>query len=168
MQTTLYRSVSSLLQRNTRTLANCVPKHYPFRRNGADVFPINAHQPLEPTPLTTRTLLATTTSRAAIHSCSPARILHSHTAMAAGGDQEQPAEPVWRDRLGQVEAKEFDNSLFFEYEFSIDQLMELAGLCVAQVSSLSTIQWQPLRQGQPLYKGQVYVPLPCTPNVSFV
>jgi NAD(P)H-hydrate repair Nnr-like enzyme with NAD(P)H-hydrate epimerase domain len=56
--------------------------------------------------------------------------------MASGGDQQQPEpeEPVWRDRLGQTEAKEFDNSLFFEYEFSIDQLMELAGLCVAQVS----------------------------------
>ena len=57
--------------------------------------------------------------------------------MASGGDQQQQPEaeePVWRERLGQTEAKEFDNSLFFEYEFSIDQLMELAGLCVAQVS----------------------------------
>ena len=56
--------------------------------------------------------------------------------MASGGDQEQQQseEPVWRERLGQTEAKDFDNSLFFEYEFSIDQLMELAGLCVAQVS----------------------------------
>ena len=54
--------------------------------------------------------------------------------MAAGGDKDKPAEPVWRERLGQTEAKEFDESLFFEYEFSIDQLMELAGLCVAQVS----------------------------------
>ncbi len=46
-----------------------------------------------------------------------------------GGAEESP----WRERLNQVESQEFDNSLFFEYEFSIDQLMELAGLCVAQV-----------------------------------
>ena len=58
------------------------------------------------------------------------------TVMASGGGQQQPEEPTWRERLGQTEAKEFDNSLFFEYEFSIDQLMELAGLCVAQVSVL--------------------------------
>ena len=45
--------------------------------------------------------------------------------MAAGGE--------WKEYLGQEEAREFDNSLFFEYEFSIDQLMEIAGLCVAQV-----------------------------------
>ena len=51
-------------------------------------------------------------------------------AMAEG----EAKEPEWREYLGQVEAAEFDNSLFFEYEFSIDQLMELAGLCVAQVS----------------------------------
>lgn len=49
-------------------------------------------------------------------------------------------EPEWREHLGQEEAREFDNSLFFEYEFSIDQLMELAGLCVAQVTiSLCTV-----------------------------
>ena len=35
--------------------------------------------------------------------------------------------------LGQEEAREFDNSLFNDYQFSIDQLMEVAGLCVAQV-----------------------------------
>ena len=39
-----------------------------------------------------------------------------------------------RRYLGQAEAREFDNSLFNDYKFSIDQLMEVAGLCVAQVS----------------------------------
>ena len=34
--------------------------------------------------------------------------------------------------LGQEEARELDNALFNEYQFSIDQLMEVAGLCVAQ------------------------------------
>lgn len=48
----------------------------------------------------------------------------------ANAAQEQP----WKDCLGQNEASELDNALFFEYEFSIDQLMEIAGLCVAQVS----------------------------------
>lgn len=43
-------------------------------------------------------------------------------------------ERPWRDCLGQKEAADLDNSLFFEYEYSIDQLMEIAGLCVAQVS----------------------------------
>ena len=51
--------------------------------------------------------------------------------MAEGGEGEKP----WRHHLNQEDAREFDNSLFFEYEFSIDQLMELAGLCVAQVWS---------------------------------
>jgi NAD(P)H-hydrate epimerase len=37
-----------------------------------------------------------------------------------------------RRYLGQEEAREFDNSLFNDYKFSIDQLMEVAGLCVAQ------------------------------------
>ena len=53
-------------------------------------------------------------------------------AMAEG----EAKEPEWREYLGQEEAAEFDNSLFFEYEFSIDQLMELAGLCVAQVGGV--------------------------------
>ena len=35
--------------------------------------------------------------------------------------------------LGQEEARDFDNSLFNEYQFSTDQLMEVAGLCIAQV-----------------------------------
>ncbi len=39
----------------------------------------------------------------------------------------------WRDCLGQADASDLDNSLLFEYEYSIDQLMEVAGLCVAQV-----------------------------------
>ena len=39
-----------------------------------------------------------------------------------------------RRYLGQEEAREFDNCLFNDYQFSIDQLMEIAGLCVAQVS----------------------------------
>ena len=42
-------------------------------------------------------------------------------------------ERPWRDCLGQKESADLDNSLFFEYEYSIDQLMEIAGLCVAQV-----------------------------------
>ena len=29
--------------------------------------------------------------------------------------------------LGQKDAQDFDNSLFFEYQYSIDQLMEIAG-----------------------------------------
>jgi NAD(P)H-hydrate epimerase len=37
-----------------------------------------------------------------------------------------------RRHLGQEEAREFDNCLFNDYQFSIDQLMEVAGLCVAQ------------------------------------
>ena len=35
--------------------------------------------------------------------------------------------------LGQEEARELDNELFNDYQFSIDQLMEVAGLCIAQV-----------------------------------
>ena len=46
--------------------------------------------------------------------------------MAAGGSG--------RLYLGQEEAREFDNTLFNEYQFSIDQLMEVAGLCIAQVT----------------------------------
>ena len=45
-------------------------------------------------------------------------------AMSAAGE--------WKEFLNQEDAREMDNSLFFEYKFSIDQLMELAGLCVAQ------------------------------------
>lgn len=33
--------------------------------------------------------------------------------------------------LGQEAARDFDNALFNEYQFSIDQLMEVAGLCCA-------------------------------------
>ena len=61
----------------------------------------------------------------------------SHVNMAAEG--EVVKEPVWRKHLMQEEAAEFDNSLFFEYEFSIDQLMELAGLCVAQVTAITSV-----------------------------
>lgn len=53
--------------------------------------------------------------------------------MAGPGEAAENAEEKWKERLGQEEAREFDNSLLFEYEFSIDQLMEIAGLCVAQV-----------------------------------
>lgn len=35
--------------------------------------------------------------------------------------------------MGREEAREFDEKLFNEYKFSVDQLMEIAGLCVAQV-----------------------------------
>ena len=55
-------------------------------------------------------------------------------------EEEVVKEPEWREYLGQEEAAEFDNSLFFEYEFSIDQLMELAGLCVAQVRMYTRTQ----------------------------
>ena len=41
---------------------------------------------------------------------------------------------AWRDCLGQQEATDIDKCLFSDYQFSIDQLMEVAGLCVAQVS----------------------------------
>lgn len=36
--------------------------------------------------------------------------------------------------LGAEEAREFDSCLFNDYQFSIDQLMEIAGLCIAQAS----------------------------------
>ena len=45
----------------------------------------------------------------------------------------QEDEPPWKEHLGQAEAAELDNSLFYDYEYSIDQLMEIAGLCVAEV-----------------------------------
>ena len=41
--------------------------------------------------------------------------------------------------LGQEEARELDNALFNEYQFSIDQLMEVAGLCVAQARTNHTL-----------------------------
>ncbi len=53
-----------------------------------------------------------------------------------GADEGAAAEEPWKDCLGQKEASDLDNTLFFEYEYSIDQLMEIAGLCVAQVSVL--------------------------------
>lgn len=52
--------------------------------------------------------------------------------MAEGDGQAE--ELPWKDCLGQNESSELDNALFFDYEFSIDQLMEIAGLCVAQVT----------------------------------
>ena len=61
------------------------------------------------------------------------RLSTSPTTMAGPGEAAENAEEKWKERLGQEEAREFDNSLLFEYEFSIDQLMEIAGLCVAQV-----------------------------------
>lgn len=48
---------------------------------------------------------------------------------AIGGQEEQ-----WTDCLSQSDATELDNALFFDYEYSIDQLMEIAGLCIAQVN----------------------------------
>lgn len=50
----------------------------------------------------------------------------------AGGKKEEGEGEKWRECLGREDSREFDNSLFFEYEFSIDQLMEITGLCVAQ------------------------------------
>jgi len=52
-------------------------------------------------------------------------------------EEVEAEELPWRDCLGQQEASDLDNTLFFDYEYSIDQLMEIAGLCVAQVSTLS-------------------------------
>lgn len=46
---------------------------------------------------------------------------------------QQDEAPAWTDCLGQNDSAELDNALFFDYEYSIDQLMEIAGLCVAQV-----------------------------------
>ena len=45
--------------------------------------------------------------------------------------------------LGQEAASNFDNVLFNEYQFSIDQLMEVAGLCCAHV----TAKVYPLQRG---------------------
>ena len=56
--------------------------------------------------------------------------------MAEVAEGEVEAEELaWRDCLGQQEASDLDNTLFFDYEYSIDQLMEIAGLCVAQVGN---------------------------------
>ena len=134
MQPTL-RTLSSILRLTTITTTNSnyycyLPLHRAKFLLACSLL-INAHQPLKRASLTTTVLPTTGTSTN--DSCS--RLTRYRSVMASGGDQQQPEEePVWRDRLGQTEAKEFDNSLFFEYEFSIDQLMELAGLCVAQVS----------------------------------
>ena len=57
-----------------------------------------------------------------------------YMASQGGGNEPAEAERPWKDCLDQNEASELDNALFFEYEFSIDQLMEIAGLCVAQVN----------------------------------
>lgn len=52
--------------------------------------------------------------------------------------QQEGGDPLpWKDCLGQTESTEVDNALFFDYEYSIDQLMEIAGLCVAQVYQTS-------------------------------
>ena len=42
---------------------------------------------------------------------------------------------TWRHRLSQKEAIDLDNALFSEYQYSVDQLMEIAGLSAAQVRS---------------------------------
>ena len=133
MQT--FRAVSSTLRLTTSSSSTSNSTYHSVVRQArlllACSFLINAHQPLKQAPLTT-TVLPTATNTSISGSCR--RVPQYRTVMASGGDQQQPEEPVWKERLGQTEAKEFDNSLFFEYEFSIDQLMELAGLCVAQVS----------------------------------
>lgn len=54
----------------------------------------------------------------------------------ADASEQVPQEPPWKACLGQKEAADLDNALFFDYEFSIDQLMEIAGLCVAEVNTL--------------------------------
>lgn len=54
----------------------------------------------------------------------------AHRDMATGAGDEKRC-------LGQEEARECDNSLFNDYKFSVDQLMEIAGLCVAQVTTAS-------------------------------
>ena len=134
MQATFSRAVSSTLS-NPRYIANNVPLllSEQSRLQRACGFLINAHPTsIVRSGLTNNALSVSVTT--AIHKVSPNPSLLRHRLMAAGGDEQKPAEPVWRERLGQTEAKEFDESLFFEYEFSIDQLMELAGLCVAQVS----------------------------------
>ena len=139
MQTT-FRTVSCLSRRTSPNFSKCASNHKALAQTRGAAFLIRAHQHLELVTVTTYPSAPTANSncRATIsnstHFLSPQ---HSRAFMAAGGDQDQPAEPVWRERLGQTEAKEFDNSLFFEYEFSIDQLMELAGLCVAQVSQIT-------------------------------
>lgn len=138
------RRLSSILRFTTSSALHSNYHHSVFHRARVLIacsLLINAHQPLKRAPLTTTVLpnssSTTTNTNSTIVSGSCPRLLQYRTVMASGGDQQQQPEaeePVWRERLGQTEAKEFDNSLFFEYEFSIDQLMELAGLCVAQVS----------------------------------
>lgn len=129
------RRLSSILRFTTNSAPHSNYHHLVFHRARVLIacsLLINAHQPLLPNSSST-----TTNTNSTIVSGSCPRLLQYRTVMASGGDQQQQPEaeePVWRERLGQTEAKEFDNSLFFEYEFSIDQLMELAGLCVAQVS----------------------------------
>ncbi len=59
-------------------------------------------------------------------------LMASEPAGAPGGGD--GGELPWKECLGQNEATELDNALFFDYEFSVDQLMEIAGLCVAQVT----------------------------------
>lgn len=80
--------------------------------------------------------------------------------MAAQGSGGKKEEETWRDCLGQSDATELDNALFFDYEYSIDQLMEIAGLCVAQVSNQCYIGLcmilsltEALFPGLPLLKG---------------
>jgi hypothetical protein len=54
-------------------------------------------------------------------------LIEAHRSIMTDGGSERG-----RRYLGQEEAREFDNCLFNDYQFSIDQLMEVAGLCVAQ------------------------------------
>ena len=52
--------------------------------------------------------------------------------MAHGGEGE--GSSVAKHFLSQDEAREVDEALFKHYQFSLEQLMEVAGLCVAQVT----------------------------------
>lgn len=53
----------------------------------------------------------------------------SSGAMATGGGKQCSSGRI--RYLTQIEAAELDQDLFNEYKFSVDQLMELAGLSVA-------------------------------------
>ena len=111
--------MSKLIQRCSCQL-RVTPAHYPLQTLlPRSIIPVNAH-PGWGSPVYTSYI--------------PFKAFQTCVSMAAQqSNDEEKKEPVWREYLGQEESREFDNSLFFEYEFSIDQLMEIAGLCVAQV-----------------------------------
>ena len=111
MQARLTRLLSRNITAATVTRLTSEPKQQP-QIPSHPFIPVSAHQ----------------------QTVNPFRLFSIRVVAMAASDVK---EPEWREHLGQEEAREFDNSLFFEYEFSIDQLMELAGLCVAQVSMMS-------------------------------